>query len=229
MKVAGARPLMEALAARKSAIVRAWLARTLQSYPGNTSRFLAQEKDPFRNPVGHTLKEALPVLLDQLLWGMDTDRVTPALDSIVRIRAVQDFSAGQAVAFVFLLKPVIREVLHFPPHPPLSPGTRYPLGEVGGEDKGEGANQLEALAVLERRIDEMALLAFDLFMGCRERIYEIKANEARRRLEVLLRRSSAKGRNGETENGGSGEGGAQLLESAVPRFSDSPIQDWNKA
>jgi hypothetical protein len=33
----------------------------------------------------------------------------------------------------------------------------------------------------------MALLAFDLFMKCRERIYEIKANEARRRMFLLER------------------------------------------
>ena len=33
----------------------------------------------------------------------------------------------------------------------------------------------------------MALLAFDLFMKCRERIYEIRANEAKRRIFVLER------------------------------------------
>jgi hypothetical protein len=219
MKAEGAPPLMEALAAKKSAIIRAWLARAFQTYPGNTSRFLGQENDPFRNPVGHTLREAFPVLLDAVLGGADTVGVTSALDGIVRIRAVQNFTAGQAVAFVFLLKPVIRETLHFPPHPPLSP--------LGGEDKGEGANQLEDLAVLERRIDEMALLAFDLFMKCRERIYEIKANEARRRIEILLKRQRVEGRSGDTENGGNGEASRPIPDSPVLRFPDSPIQDWN--
>jgi hypothetical protein len=183
----GAQPLLEALAAKKGAIVREWLMRTLQTYPEHTSRFLLQEKDPFRNPVWQTLREAFPVLFDQVVKGSDRPTLSRLLDPIVRIRAVQDFTAGQAMAFLFVLKKVVREALHFPPHPPLSPG--YPLG--AGEDTqrvpGEGANQLEALAILESRIDEMALLAFDLFMKCRERIYEIKANEAKRRIYVLER------------------------------------------
>ncbi len=222
MKAEGAPPPLAGLRERKNAILEAWLARTLQAYPEHTSRFLGRDRDPFRNPVGHTLREAFPVLLDAVLGGADSVRLTAGLDRIVRIRAVQDFTAGQAVAFVFLLKPVLREALHFPLHPPIS--------HLGGEDTqgvpGEGANPRDALAILESRIDELALLAFDLFMRCRERIYEIKANEARRRVSVLLKRQGVEGRNGETENGGSGEGGAQFLQSAAARCSDSPIQDW---
>lgn len=187
MEGQGAERLMRALAAKKRAIVEAWLARTLQSYPAHTSRFLSEEKDPFRNPVGCTLAEALPALFDQVVEGLDAARIADILDPVVRIRAVQDFSAAQAVAFILALKQVVREAMHFPPHPPLSPGTGYPLGEVRAEDKGEGANQLEALTILENRIDAMALVAFDLYMRCREQLYEIRANEARRRLFVLDR------------------------------------------
>ena len=161
MKPEAARPLAEALAAKKDAIVKEWLARTLQTYPEHTSRFLAQEKDPFRNPIGHTVREALPALFDELLGNMDAARLTPVLDGLVRIRAVQDFSAGQAVAFLFVLKRVLRDAVG---------------GQLQWVPDGEG------LAVLEARIDEMALLAFDLFMRCRERLYEIRVNEARRRM-----------------------------------------------
>lgn len=156
-----ARPLLEALAAKRGAIVGGWLTRTLQSYPEHTSRFLSREKDPFKNPVGHTLAEALPALFDRLVEGADAAALSRILDPIVRMRAVQDFSTGQTVAFVFLLKHVLRET----------------LGGAGGED----------LATLEARIDEMVLLAFDLFMQCRERLCEIRANEAKRRLFVLER------------------------------------------
>lgn len=183
MEGQGAERLMRALAAKKRALVGAWLARTLQSYPAHTSRFLSEEKDPFRNPVGCTLAEALPALFDQVVEGLDAARTSDILDPVVRIRAVQDFSAAQAVAFILALKQVVREAMHFPPHPPLSPGTLW----VGAEDKGEGANQLEALTILENRIDAMALVAFDLYMRCREQLYEIRANEARRRLFVLER------------------------------------------
>ncbi|MBI4561117.1 MAG: RsbRD N-terminal domain-containing protein [Candidatus Rokubacteria bacterium] len=162
----GARPLMGALAARKDALVSRWLARTLETYPERTARFLAQERDPFRNPVGQALKEALPGLLDELLGAMDAGRLAALLDGIVRIRAVQDFTAGQAVAFVFLLKRVIRDAL---------------AHEI--RQHAEGAE----LAAVEGRIDEMALLAFDQFMRCRERLYEIKAAQAGRSTALLAR------------------------------------------
>ena len=38
----------------------------------------------------------------------------------------------------------------------------------------------------------MALLAFDLFMKCREKIYEIQAEEAKRRVYVLERAQALK-------------------------------------
>jgi hypothetical protein len=166
MKAEGAQSLLEALAAKKSAVIKAWLTGTIQTYPEHTFGFLSQEKDPFRNPVGHTLAEAFPAIFDQLVGGSDAATLSRLLDPIVRIRAVQDFSAAQALAFVFLLKKVIREAMR---------------GEIRGHPNGDG------LASVEARIDEMALIAFDQFMRCREQIYEIKTNEAKRRLFVLER------------------------------------------
>lgn len=166
MQGESAQPLLEALAANKSAIVQEWLARTVSTYPEHIARFLSREEDPFRNPVGHTLAEGFAALFDQLVEGPDAAALSRLLEPIVRMRAVQDFSAGQAVAFVFLLKKIMREA----------------LGDAGHRDpNGEGFADVEA------RIDEMALLAFDLFMRCREQIYEIKAGEAKRRLFVLER------------------------------------------
>ena len=155
---------MRALAGKQSAVVQEWLERTLQSYPGQTVGFLRGEKDPFRNPVGHTLREGLGVLFDEILGEMDEARITADLDAILRIRAVEDHTASQAVAFLFLLKEVLRE-------------------------KSPAADS----AMLENRIDRMALLAFDLYMKCREKIYEIKAEEAKRRVYVLERAGLKRG------------------------------------
>ena len=149
---------MRAMAEKRSAVIQEWFERTLRSYPGQTVGFLRGEKDPFRNPVGHTLREGLGVLFDEILGEMDGARITAALDAVVRIRAVEDHTASHAVAFLFLLKEVLRE-------------------------KSPAAD----LAALENRIDRVALLAFDLYMKCREKIYEIKAEEAKRRVYVLER------------------------------------------
>jgi hypothetical protein len=152
-------PLPAVPAAARDAVVREWLARVLRAYPEQTSRFLLRESDRFRNPVGHALREGLPLLLDELTGGFDIARVTPVLDEIIHIRAVQDFSASEAVGFIFLVKPILREYL----------------------------TADATLEVFDRRIDEMALLAFDLYMQCREKAAQIRVDEARRRVYLLER------------------------------------------
>lgn len=146
------------LAAERERIAREWLDRTIETYPAHTARFLLAEKDRFRNPVGFAFRQALPVLVEELLEGMDRARLAEALDGVVRIRAVQDCSAGESLSFLLLVKRVFSQY-------------------VEGDE----------LRRLEGRVDQMLLLAFDLFMQCRERIHEIKAEEARRRIGVILR------------------------------------------
>jgi hypothetical protein len=157
-------PLASLLADSKRTVVKKWFEWTLKTYPESTTGFLGREKDPFRNPVGHRLQESLSTIFDGIVQSAATSTIQPVLDDIVRIRAVQDFTAGQAVAFVFFLKKIVREELP-------NAVTQFP---------GE-------LAALEARIDQLALLAFDLFMSCRERIYEIKANEAKRIVTQFMR------------------------------------------
>ncbi len=140
-------------------ILEQWIAETIQSYPPSAVPFLAGEGDPFRNPVGHTLRESLTALFKQLQGDMDTDCIATALDAIIRIRAVQDLTASQAVGFVFLLKPILRELR--PEHDPV-------LLDV----------------LLNDRIDQLALMAFDKYMQCREQLADIRVSEGRRRIHV---------------------------------------------
>jgi hypothetical protein len=143
----------------KETIAELWLRRVLRSYPSQSEEFLASECDPFRNPAGNTIRRALGVLLDELLRGMDRTPVTGALDSIMQIRAVQDLPASRALEFLFQLKDILRH-------------------QVEGADR----------ELLDGRIDELALLAFDLYLKYRERTYQARTHEARRRVFVLERR-----------------------------------------
>ena len=158
--------LRERLAAQRQAILQAWLARTADTYPPQTAQLLREQRDPFRNPVGQVLREGLPALLDVLLGEGDLQAATPALDRVVRVRAVQDFTPGEAVGFLFLLKGVMREVLGA-------------AGYAGGPP-----NPIEGI---EDRIDRLVLLGFDRYAACREQMAEIRVHEARRRLFVLER------------------------------------------
>jgi hypothetical protein len=152
---------------RRDALVKKWFDRVIQAYPDTTTRFLAGEKDRFRNPIGHTLHEGLSALFDGLLRTEETASWTSALNSIVKMHAVQDCTAGQAVSFPFLLKGLLRI-----------------------EYAAERSRCPDEFAELEARIDEMALLAFDLYMQCRERTYAIKYNEAKRSVFMLERARS---------------------------------------
>lgn len=136
-------------------ILEKWFARTVEAYPGETVRFLAAEKDRFRNPVGSILRENLAVLLREVLGGMEPSRMEPALEAIIRVRAVQELTAIQAVGFVFTLRSLLAEAM---------PGRD---GFLVGE-----------------RVDHLALMAFDEYVRCRERLSEIRLNESRRALSV---------------------------------------------
>lgn len=152
--------LKSLLTRKKAVIVKKWFGQVIDTYPADTVRFLKGQKDPFANPVGRTIQRSLESLFDQLLEGMDPEILTTCLDPIIRIRAVQNFSASQAVGFIFFLKNVIRSHLH---------------QEITQE-------QIDAeLLAFESRIDELSLLAFDQYMRCKEQIYEIKANEMKDR------------------------------------------------
>ena len=153
-------PLLDITAGQREAVVRKWLARTFATYPDQTSRLLLNSRDPFQNPVGRALREGLPVLFEELAGGFQAERIRPVLDEIVHIRAVQDFTASDAVGFIFFLKSIIRE-------------------EAGATSPG--------LTDLENRVDRMALMAFDLYLRCREKMLELKVNEARRRVFVMER------------------------------------------
>ena len=50
-------------------------------------------------------------------------------------------------------------------------------------------NLAEELLDLEARIDGLALLAFDVYTQRREKIYEIKADEAKRRISGIMRKA----------------------------------------
>jgi hypothetical protein len=161
-------PLIDHLTRKKAAILKRWLNVLFESYPPETAVFLKKEKDHFDNPVGSRISQGLEGLYDTFFQEMDKDKILNFLDEIIRIRALQDFSPSQALAFIFLLKHIIREELADP---------------IRAEKLG--AEMLE----LESRIDGLALLAFDVYSKRREKIYEVRANEMKGRVSLLLRKA----------------------------------------
>lgn len=159
--------LRQLLEAEKPAIIDRWFALILTTYPADAAQFF-RTKNTFTNPVGESISQGIDDIFDGLLAGADPETFRPFLDTIIRIRAVQDFTASNAVVFVYHLKAAIRERC---------------LGRI------QSAGLLPELLTLELRIDELALMAFDIFMRCREKLYDLKANELKDRTLWLLKRT----------------------------------------
>ena len=141
---------------------------TLETYPSDTLRFMKKQKDRFANPVGYTISKEIENIYEELLQGIDAERVSPILERIIRIRAIQDFTPSQAVSFIFLLKRVIQKELK----------TEIRENRLSDE-----------VLIFESRIDDLALLGFDIYSKCREKIYELRANEAKNQVSRLLQRA----------------------------------------
>ncbi len=113
--------------------------------------------DPFTNPMVYNLHTELESLTDYLLGG-DVDPTAP-LDGILRIKAVQEESPSQAISFIFAVKNPLREAVR----------------KAGLEEKFA-----RDLGAFESGIDELALRGFDIYMSCREHLFQIKIDEFKR-------------------------------------------------
>ncbi len=164
--------LKELLKKQRTAIVDKWFDIIIESYPADTATFL-KGKGGFTNPVGQTTSQGVEDIFDGLLLDADPSEIAPFLDAIIRIRAVQDFTPSQAVNFIFLLKKVIRD--------------EFLSQTYAQSDKDELRDEFHAL---DAKIDTLALLSFDIFMKCREKLYDLKANELRDRTLWLLKKSN---------------------------------------
>jgi hypothetical protein len=144
----------------KPAVFKAWFELVIETYPPDTSQFFKSQKDPFANPVGQTISRSLKELLDLIIAGKSIDAFESALDPIVRIRAIQDFSPSQAVSFMFLLKKIVRK--------------------MNAQEIAQG-KLTEDILQFESKVDELSLMAFNIYMKCRQKIYELQANEMKHR------------------------------------------------
>ena len=158
------------LAENRTGIIKKWHEVIVSTYPDDTQRFFKREKNSFANPVGCVIDRDIETLFDALVPVEDRDKITECLDNIIRIRAVQDFSPSQATSFVLELKEIIREKLV----------QKSPIDNDLGDE----------LYALGKRIDEIALLAFDIYSRCRQKIYEIRVNEVKNQVGRLLKRAN---------------------------------------
>lgn len=152
---------------KKSSIVKKWFEVVIDTYAPDAALFFKNQRDDFLNPVGGTTRSILETLFETLLENADADSIAVTLEPLIKIRAVQKFSPSQAVGFLFALKKIIRKEL-----------------------KKELENiQFEELELVDTRIDSLALIGFDVFVRCREKIYDLKTNTERSKIYTAFARA----------------------------------------
>lgn len=154
---------------KKSAILQKWFDAIMATYPTDTSGFLKDQKDRFRNPVGHTFTEGMDKILEALIAGEGFEEEVPFIDDIIRVRAIQDFTPAKALSFIFSLKGVVRKELE----------QDIEKHQIYGE-----------LMKFESEIDELALNAFNIYVKCREQLYELRTDELKRMTFTLLKKAN---------------------------------------
>jgi len=164
--------LEKILKPKKKDILKKWFEATINTYPEETARIFNKSNNKFDNPVGVATYESLESVIDLLFKNLkqdsekklDEELIEQALDSVIRIRAIQSFSASDAVGFVFDLKDIVRK--------------------TAGKNTEEINN-----SNFDRKIDQIALAAFNRFLKCRETIFLLKATEAKKRTYSAFERA----------------------------------------
>lgn len=172
--------LVSLLSESKKDIIDEWFDAAVRAYPPDTASFLKRKANRFANPVGYNFLQAMDASLGYLTGQKKGEEVLDALEGLVKIKAVQEFSASQALKFIFILKDVLRR-------------------RAGGPS--------EELLEIESKVDELALVCFDIYMRSKNKLNDLRASEMRRMHYRLLERANIATRideSGRSPDGGNG-------------------------
>jgi hypothetical protein len=158
--------LRDLLSEKRATILKRWLDLISGTHSSGSPSF-SRPKDEFSDPEGHTVAREIEALYHELLQDrMDSTKACASLDSILRIKAVQDLTPGQAIGFVFLLKEAIAEEL---------------------VDEIESGQLLRQWLEFESRVDRLVSLAFEMYMQRREMICQLRVKEVKADRDIAYR------------------------------------------
>lgn len=148
----------------KTVVVAKWLDHLLSSFPPETQKIWKSNRDRFTNPVCHVFEASMGALLDGLMAWQDAEALVKPLNEIVKIRAVQDVAPSKSLAFVPGLKKILRGMF----------GGQAEAGDFG---------------VFDMRLDNLALMAFDIYTKNREQIFCMRVEEFKNAHHMAFRKA----------------------------------------
>jgi len=163
----------------RAAIVQQWLDLATRDTRPQVARTPTGPRDQFDDPCGHLARACVEAMVDALDNGVNRCILDPPMEGFVKILALQERSPSEALAFVFSIRPVLRQ-------------------ELGLEPTCPEWHELVA------RVDSIALVAFDIYMRCREKVYSARFNQIQRLHHVMVGRAGVlEGKKQEQEEFGS--------------------------
>jgi len=165
--------LYKLLKDNRESIVQKWIDLIFETYSDEMVKFLKTKTNEFANPVRKTIVENVGRIYDGILETGISENCRSGLEEIIKMRAVQEFTPHEALAFMFFLKKVVREEVQND----VTPGDFY-----------------QELYSFDEKFDELTGIAFDIYTNCREKINEIRFKELKsqtfRALEMLNRKKT---------------------------------------
>ncbi len=160
--------LSEILSSHRKQIVKLWFDKTAETYPGDVEKFLKKKENEFANPIGSSMHDSLGPIMDSLLTEgeLDFEPLKPTLERIMKVRAIQEFSAAQATGFFLYLKDISRKIL---------------------KDNDYKPESFQEILEFESKIDDLLLLSFNMYSECKKKIYELRAVEIKNNNSQLLK------------------------------------------
>ncbi len=161
--------LKQRLIEKKTLILKSWQEAVLTAPEGSAPGFPEKQAALVAAATGYSPAQGMEGLFDALLQGMISDDASRFLSSMIGIRAANDFTASQTVAFILEIKKVARRE----------------LGAQILDDPGLH----EELTAWASAVDDMALFAFDIYMQSRESILDRRADEEKKKTFRLLKKA----------------------------------------
>jgi len=160
-----------------SAIRKSWFKALVSEYPEESARHIGSSTDEFANPIGHVIGEVADSMVKGLAEGAPASELAERMFPLIKIKAVQSFTPAEAMNCLLALKRMVLSRL-----------------------KTSGHEDAEAIAAsVDLLFDEMLCLCFNLYCQCRDKLHEVKEDELKRNLFMLLKRSGALDESGQGE------------------------------
>ena len=161
--------LRDFLEDKKEIILERWLDRVLEDYPPETQTFFRENKNPYSNPIGFTLRKGMEGILDQILRPLSVEEARAILEPVMKVRAVENLPSSGRGYFILPLREVVPEIVR-----------EEKRKDLLGRD----------LLDLNSRISRLALLGMNLYSECREKVNQLRIKESEKRAaEVQGRRA----------------------------------------